>query len=82
MFANVVLSKKKRRAFILNNYPMDRVIREVPIGETPNHVLFVVQQLETEGIEPIYLPYPSIGVWSSSQSLPRTLHLPLELGDL
>jgi glycosyltransferase involved in cell wall biosynthesis len=76
------LTKKQKRVLILNNYPMDRVLREVEIGETPNHVLFGVQQLEAEGIEPIYLPYPAVGVWAKLQSLLSRLHLPLELGDL
>jgi glycosyltransferase involved in cell wall biosynthesis len=61
---------------------MDRVLREVAIGETPNHVLFGVEQLESEGIQPIYLPYPSFGAWAKLQSFLRILHLPLELGDL
>jgi glycosyltransferase involved in cell wall biosynthesis len=61
---------------------MDRVLREVEIGETPNHVLFGVQQLESEGIQPIYLPYPSVGAWAKVQSFLHMLHLPLELGDL
>jgi glycosyltransferase involved in cell wall biosynthesis len=76
------LTKKQRRVLILNNYPMDRVMREVAMGETPNHVLFGVQQLKSEGIQPIYLPYPSVGVWSTLQRLLHLLHLPLELGDL
>jgi hypothetical protein len=67
---------------ILNNYPMDRVMREVAIGETPNHVLFGVQQLECEGIQPIFLPYPSVGAWARLQSFLGMLHLPFELGDL
>jgi glycosyltransferase involved in cell wall biosynthesis len=76
------LIKKQKRALILNNYPLDRVIREVEIGETPSHVLFGVEHLKAKGIEPIYLPYPSVGVWAIVQRFLCMLHLPLELGDL
>jgi glycosyltransferase involved in cell wall biosynthesis len=81
-YADEILTEKQRRVLILNNYPMDRVLLEVAIGETPNHVLFGVEQLESEGIQPIYLPYPSVGAWAKLQNLLRMLHLPLELGDL
>jgi glycosyltransferase involved in cell wall biosynthesis len=70
------------RVLILNNYPMDRVLREVELEETPDHVLFGVNQLSHLGFEPIYLPYPAIGPWQNLQRLLRLLRLPLELGDL
>ena len=48
------------RILILNNYPMDRVIREVNLGETPDQALFGVNRLQEYGFKPIFLPYPAI----------------------
>ena len=70
------------RVLILNNYPMDRVIREVSLGETPDQALFGVNRLQEYGFEPIFLPYPAIGRWSKFQKLLSRLRIPLELGDL
>ena len=70
------------RVLILNNYPLDRVAREVELRETPDHVLFGVNRLEEYGFQPIYLPFPAVGAWSVFQNLLRRLRLPLELGDL
>jgi len=74
--------KSRSRALILNNYPLDRVLREVEIGETPEHLLFGVNSLISAGIDPVYLPYPAEGPWSLFQDFLRRLRLPLELGDL
>jgi len=70
------------RVLVLNNYPMDRVVREVELKETPDHVLFGVNQLKQFGFEPILLPYPAFGPWHGLQRLLRLLRMPLELGDL
>lgn len=70
------------RVLILNNYPLDRVYKEVQLGETPDHVLFGVHQLASEGMIPIFLPYPALGSWARFQRLLNLLRLPLELGDL
>lgn len=70
------------RVFILNNYPLNRVISEVELGETPDHVLFGVNRFSELGYEPIFLPYPAAGGWSRLQKLVSKLRLPLELGDL
>ena len=70
------------RVLILNNYPMDRVLREVELEETPDHLLFGVNRLPDFGFNPIMLPYPAIGPWHNLQRLLRFLRLPLELGDL
>lgn len=70
------------RVLVLNNYPMDRVLREVELEETPDHVLFGVNRLVQHGFEPIFLPYPATGPWQQLQRLLRFLRLPLELGDL
>ena len=70
------------RVLILNNYPLDRVIKEVELGETPDQVLFGVHRLQDFGFDPIFLPYPAIGVWSRFQRLLSRLRIPLELGDL
>ena len=70
------------RVLILNNYPMDRVIQEVDLNETPDQVLFGVNRLPEYGFEPIFLPYPAIGRWSKFQKLLGRLRIPLELGDL
>lgn len=73
---------RKSRVFVLNNYPLDRVIREVDLAETPDHVLFGVDRLADMGYEPIFLPYPAEGFWSRVQGWVKSLRLPLELGDL
>ena len=70
------------RVLILNNYPLDRVIKEVELGETPDQVLFGVHRLREFGFEPVFLPYPAIGAWSKFQRLLANLRIPLELGDL
>jgi glycosyltransferase involved in cell wall biosynthesis len=70
------------RVLILNNYPMDRVIREVDLKETPDQVLFGVNRLQEYGFEPIFLPYPALGPWHKLQKLLSKLRIPLELGDL
>jgi hypothetical protein len=70
------------RVLILNNYPMDRVLREVELEETPEHVLFGVNRLAQFGFKPILLPYPATGLWHNLQRLLQFLRLPLELGDL
>jgi glycosyltransferase involved in cell wall biosynthesis len=61
---------------------MDRVLREIELGETPNHVMFGVDQLASADMVPIFLPYPACGSWASLQAFLRWLRLPLELGDL
>lgn len=71
-----------KRALILNNYPLDRVLREVEIGETPDQLLFGVLALSSAGIQPVYLPYPAKGPWAVLQGFLRRLRVPLELGDL
>jgi glycosyltransferase involved in cell wall biosynthesis len=76
------MRERKRRVLILNNYPMDRVMREVELGETPDHVLFGVNRLAALGFEPVFLPYPAVGRWATFQSLLGRLRIPLELGDL
>ena len=70
------------RVLILNNYPMDRVIREVNLGETPDQALFGVNRLQEYGFKPIFLPYPANGKWSKLQKMLVRLRIPLELGDL
>jgi glycosyltransferase involved in cell wall biosynthesis len=73
---------KKKRVLVLNNYPMDRVLKEVELGETPDHVLFGVNRLAALGYAPVFLPYPAEGRWSNFQHLLGRLRHPLELGDL
>ena len=70
------------RVLVLNNYPMDRVIREVNLKETPDQALFGVNRLHEWGFEPIFLPYPAIGPWANIQHMLKQLRIPLELGDL
>ena len=70
------------RVLILNNYPMDRVLREVELNETPDQVLFGVNRLAGFGFKPIFLPYPATGSWSKVQNFIRILRIPLDLGDL
>ena len=71
-----------RRVLVLNNYPLDRVLREVQLGETPDHVLFGVNRLAELGYEPVFLPYPAEGRWARFQAMLGRLRVPLELGDL
>ena len=71
-----------RRVLVLNNYPLDRVMREVELGETPDHVLFGENRLAEMGYQPEFLPYPAIGVWARFQAMLGKLRAPLELGDL
>lgn len=70
------------RVLILNNYPMDRVLREVEILETPDQALFGVNKLQDYGFDVTFLPFPALGFWSGFQGFLMRLHLPLELGDL
>lgn len=72
----------KKQVLILNNYPMDRVLKEVELGETPDHVLFGVNRLAALGYEPVFLPYPADGGWATLQGFLGRMHLPIELGDL
>ncbi len=78
----VLKSKTERFVLVLNNYPLDRVMREVDLQETPDHVLFGVNRLREHGYEPIFLPYPAEGLWAKLQSWLGWLRIPLELGDL
>lgn len=71
-----------RRVLVLNNYPMDRVMQEVELGETPDHLLFGVNRLMDYGYEPVFLPYPAMGRWAQFQRFLKRFPLPLELGDL
>ncbi|MEX1121890.1 MAG: hypothetical protein WED82_07145 [Balneolales bacterium] len=71
-----------KRILVLNNYPLDRVMREVQLLETPDHGLFGVDKFLELGFEPVFLPFPAIGAWHILQNLSRKLRLPIELGDL
>lgn len=73
---------KVRRVLVLNNYPMDRVLREMQLGETPDHVLFGINRLPDFEFELVFLPYPARGPWYFLQILLRIIRLPLDLGDL
>ena len=70
------------KLFVLNNYPMDRVSREVKLGETPDQGLFGVNKLNEYGYEIVFLPYPPTGPWLLIQQLLSWLRFPIELGDL
>lgn len=61
---------------------MERVLKEVELGETPDHVLFGVHQLGCVGLEPVFLPYPASGPWARFQRFLSLFRIPLELGDL
>ena len=66
------------KLFVLNNYPMDRVSREVKLGETPDQGLFGANKLTEYGYEIVFLPYPPTGPWLLIQqllSLILVLHL-------
>ena len=70
------------RILILNNYPMDRVLREIELSETPRHVMFAVDSLITNGHTVIFVPYPAFGFWSYIQRILQLLRIPADLGDL
>ena len=44
------------RILVLNNYPLDRVMKEVNLGETGDHLLFGINYFEQAGYSCEILP--------------------------
>lgn len=65
---------------MVNNYPLDRVWREVRLGETPDHHLFGINYFHERGYEPIILDGVASRPGGWRGRMPR-LRMPVEMGD-